>query len=78
MITLEDQLKNICSRSTHYRGSKPWPALMTHVVVGYPSLPKTIEIAMTMADAGASLIELQIPFSDPMADGPTIMRANEH
>lgn len=56
---------------------KPKAALMTHVVLGYPSLRESIELVRTMADAGASLVELQIPFSDPMADGPTIMRANE-
>lgn len=54
-----------------------YPLLMTHVVLGYPSLEKSIEIALAMADSGASIIELQIPFSDPMADGPTIMRACE-
>lgn len=51
--------------------------LMTHVVVGYPSLQKTIKIVKVMADNGADLIELQIPFSDPLADGPTIMKACE-
>ena len=50
---------------------------MTHVVLGYPSLEKSIEIAIAMANSGASFIELQIPFSDPMADGPTIMQACE-
>lgn len=51
--------------------------LMTHVVVGYPSLEDTITIVKTMAANGADIVELQIPFSDPMADGPTIMRACE-
>lgn len=51
--------------------------LMTHVVVGYPSLLETLKIARVMAEAGADFIELQIPFSDPMADGPTIMKACE-
>jgi tryptophan synthase alpha subunit len=51
--------------------------LMTHVVVGYPSLHETISIVKTMAENGADFIELQIPFSDPLADGPTIMRACE-
>lgn len=50
---------------------------MTHVVLGYPSLSESIDIVKAMADKGASFIELQIPFSDPMADGPTIMTANE-
>lgn len=51
--------------------------LMTHVVVGYPSLSKTESLVKVMADAGVDFIELQIPFSDPLADGPTIMRACE-
>jgi len=51
--------------------------LMTHVVVGYPSLEDTVTVVKAMADAGADFVELQIPFSDPLADGPTIMRACE-
>jgi tryptophan synthase alpha subunit len=51
--------------------------IMAHVVVGYPSLEETISVVKTMADAGVDFIELQIPFSDPLADGPTIMRACE-
>ena len=50
---------------------------MTHVVLGYPSLSESIDIVLTMAKSGASIIELQIPFSDPIADGSTIMFANE-
>jgi len=49
--------------------------LMTHVVVGYPNIATTIEIVKVMAEAGADYVELQIPFSDPIADGPTIMKA---
>jgi len=52
------------------------PALMSHVVLGYPSLRESIDIVKAMVDGGASLVELQIPFSDPLADGPVIMRAN--
>jgi len=55
-----------------------YPALMTHVVLGYPSLEKSIELVKVMAENGAAIIELQIPFSDPMADGPSIMGACEH
>ncbi len=51
--------------------------LMTHVVVGYPSLEITVELVKTMARSGVDFVELQIPFSDPLADGPTIMRACE-
>lgn len=51
--------------------------LMTHVVVGFPDLETTENIVKAMAGAGADFIELQIPFSDPLADGPTIMKACE-
>lgn len=51
--------------------------LMTHAVVGYPSLKTTALLVKVMEDSGVDFIELQIPFSDPLADGPTIMRACE-
>jgi tryptophan synthase alpha chain len=51
--------------------------LMTHVVVGYPSIAATLEIVKVMAANGVDFVELQIPFSDPLADGPTIMKACE-
>jgi len=50
---------------------------MTHIVAGYPSMKECEHIALTMADSGVSFIEIQIPFSDPVADGPTIMAANQ-
>ena len=49
--------------------------IMAHLVAGYPSLEKTVSIAKTMANAGVDFIELQMPFSDPIADGPAIMNA---
>lgn len=52
--------------------------LMTHVVAGYPNLAATGDLIRLMADSGVDLIEIQIPFSDPLADGPTIMRASQH
>lgn len=51
--------------------------LMTHVVAGYPSLEANEELIRLMARCGVKLIEIQIPFTDPLADGPTIMRANQ-
>lgn len=51
--------------------------LMTHVVVGYPSINITYKLVKLMVKEGADIIELQIPFSDPLADGPTIMKACE-
>lgn len=51
--------------------------LMTHVVIGYPTLTDTVSLVKTMAAEGVDIVELQIPFSDPLADGPTIMKACE-
>ncbi|MBN1940256.1 MAG: tryptophan synthase subunit alpha [Candidatus Aminicenantes bacterium] len=55
-------------------GSKP--LLVTHVVAGYPDLDRSRKTVETMAAAGAGMIEVQIPFSDPIADGPVITAAN--
>ena len=51
--------------------------LMTHIVLGYPSLEDSFKIVETMVDSGVDLIELQVPFSEPIADGPVIVRANQ-
>jgi tryptophan synthase alpha chain len=51
--------------------------LMTHIVIGYPSLDASFQIVKEMVEAGVDLMELQIPFSEPMADGPVILRANQ-
>lgn len=51
--------------------------IMTHIVAGYPSLKESEEIALLMCKSGADFIEIQIPFSDPVADGPAIMAANQ-
>jgi tryptophan synthase alpha chain len=50
---------------------------MTHIVLGYPSFETSIEIVDAMVESGVELIELQIPFSEPMADGPVILHANQ-
>ena len=51
--------------------------LMTHVVIGYPSLAETERTVLAMAESGVDYIELQMPFSDPLADGPVILEANQ-
>ena len=51
-------------------------ALMPFMTVGYPDLETSIELVKAMVAAGADAIELGIPFSDPLADGPTIQRAS--
>jgi tryptophan synthase alpha chain len=51
--------------------------LMTHMVVGYPSFEASMNLIEAMVHAGVDLMELQIPFSEPIADGPIILRANQ-
>ena len=51
--------------------------LMTHLVLGYPSFEVNRRIIAQMVDNGVDCIEMQIPFSEPMADGPVILKANQ-
>jgi tryptophan synthase alpha chain len=51
--------------------------LMTHLVLGYPSFEVNREVIRQMVENGVDLIEMQIPFTEPMADGPMILKANQ-
>jgi tryptophan synthase alpha chain len=51
-------------------------ALIAYLTVGYPTLEATYEAASILADSGCDIIELGIPFSDPLADGATIQKAS--
>ena len=52
-------------------------ALVPFFTAGDPSLAATVPVMHALVDAGADVIELGVPFSDPMADGPTIQRSSE-
>lgn len=52
-------------------------ALIPYITAGHPGLDSTVPVMHAMVAAGADAIELGVPFSDPMADGPVIQRANE-
>jgi tryptophan synthase alpha chain len=52
-------------------------AFIPYVTAGDPSLDKTAEMVHILEECGADIIELGVPFSDPLADGPTIQRASE-
>ncbi|MBU0934258.1 MAG: tryptophan synthase subunit alpha [Spirochaetes bacterium] len=56
---------------------KERPLLMTHFVAGYPAMAESRVLAEALAAAGADILECQLPFSDPLADGPSIMQANQ-
>ena len=51
-------------------------ALIPYVVAGYPDAETSLRIAIAAADAGADLLEVGLPFSDPLADGATLQRAS--
>jgi tryptophan synthase alpha subunit len=51
--------------------------IMAHVVAGYPSPEECVELMLGMQELGIGTIEVQVPFSDPIADGETIMQAND-
>jgi tryptophan synthase alpha chain len=53
------------------------PGLVVYLTAGDPSIEATLAIAIDAIDAGADVIELGVPFSDPLADGPVIQRASE-
>ncbi len=58
----------------HFSGK---PSLIAYLTCGDPDLGATRDIALAAIDAGAEVIELGVPFSDPVADGPVIQRASE-
>lgn len=53
------------------------PAFVAYFTLGYPTIPLAVQIIKTLADSGADIIELGVPFSDPMAEGPTIQYSNQ-
>ncbi len=53
------------------------PGIVAYLTAGDPDLSTTREIALAAIDSGADVIELGVPFSDPLADGPVIQRASE-
>ncbi|MDQ5877960.1 MAG: tryptophan synthase alpha chain, partial [Pseudomonadota bacterium] len=52
-------------------------ALIPFITAGDPDAALTVPLMHALVEAGADIIELGVPFSDPMADGPTIQRASE-
>ena len=57
--------------------SKDETALIVYIPAGFPSLPESMDLLKTIGESGADLIELGVPFCDPVADGPTIQAATQ-
>ena len=51
-------------------------ALIPYITVGYPSIEATLKVVPLLAHSGCDIVELGIPFSDPLADGATIQKAS--
>ncbi len=66
MITLENKIREALTKKKIL--------LMTHLVLGYPSFEVNREVIRQMVENGVDLIEMQIPFTEPMADGPMILK----
>lgn len=67
MITIRETFEQLNGRK----------ALIAYITAGDPDLSGTLQLMHSLAVNGADIIELGVPFSDPMADGPTIQRATE-
>lgn len=70
-------LARLFARARSQPAGQPRCALIPYITAGDPSLAASREIALALAGAGADIIELGVPFSDPVADGPVIQRASE-
>lgn len=60
------------------RSAENRAALIPYLTAGYPDAETSLELMKALADAGGDIIELGVPFSDPLADGPTIQRSSHH
>jgi tryptophan synthase alpha chain len=68
--------KRLADTFTRLRTEKR-PGLVTYTTAGDPDLPRSAEILKALDRAGADVLEVGVPFSDPLADGPVIQRATE-
>ncbi len=70
MSDIRKAFERLCQNGEH--------GVIPYITAGFPDLETTEEILVALGDAGATAIEVGVPFSDPMADGPVIQRACEH
>lgn len=70
-------MSRLVSAFDRIRDARSGPGLVTYVTAGDPDLPRTEGILRALDRGGASVLEVGVPFSDPLADGPVIQRAIE-
>src|SRR5205807_6888920 len=76
MIAVASNSTRISKRFAELRASGEL-GVIAYIVAGDPALDASLKYVLALAEAGADVIELGVPFSDPLADGPTIQRASE-
>jgi tryptophan synthase alpha chain len=76
MFPVSSSSSRISKRFAELRASGEL-GIVAYLVAGDPSLDASLKYVLTLAEAGADVIELGVPFSDPLADGPTIQRGAE-
>src|SRR5256886_6775330 len=76
MIAVASNSTRIAKRFAELRASGEL-GIVAYIVAGDPSLDASLKYVLALAEGGADFIELGVPFSDPLADGPTIQRASE-
>jgi tryptophan synthase alpha chain len=76
MIDVASNSTRISKRFAELRASGEL-GIVAYIVAGDPSLDASLKYVLALAEAGADIIELGVPFSDPLADGPTIQRGAE-
>ncbi len=76
MTTAPENSTRILKRFAKLRASGEI-GIVAYITAGDPTIDATLEFVLALSEAGADVIELGVPFSDPLADGPTIQRASE-
>jgi len=76
MSSLSSNSTRISKRFAELRASGEL-GIVAYIVAGDPSLDASMKYVLALAEGGADVIELGVPFSDPLADGPTIQRGAE-
>jgi len=76
MSSVSPDSTRISKRFAELRASREL-GVVAYITAGDPTLDATLKFVLALSEAGADVIELGVPFSDPLADGPTIQRASE-
>lgn len=77
MMNVDILLNNRLDRALAERAKAGKTGLIVYITAGFPDLPTTHRLLPALFEAGADVVEIGMPFSDPLADGPTIQRASQ-